>query len=149
MKRMIRASYDDADTYIVSIWHEVEANAEDTYGPEADQEIFEIVATSPEEAIEIAKDRWQGPIDRIDILDVNPDAGLLNDEDFPIPFEASTDTQPRPNNYGKLIREIIPYLMNEGVSEHDMLMYFFENLPSSQTLDMMYKLAEECDIELD
>ena len=87
----VKASWDptEADLYIVKIWHEIEANAEDTYGPEAAEEIFEIVARSPQDAIEQAKRSWDGPIDRIEIVDINPeDNGELNDEEL-YPFNSS------------------------------------------------------------
>lgn len=71
--KRIKASkyYEGADTYVVKIWHEVD----DMRGglPSAAEEIFTIVANSPSQAIEIAKDRWTGPIDRIEIVDINPD----------------------------------------------------------------------------
>ena len=89
-RELVEASedfYEDADLYVVKIWHEVEADPESMYLPEAAEEIFEIVANSPQAAIEIAKMRWSGPIDRIEIVDVNPD----DSEDEEIPFYASTD----------------------------------------------------------
>lgn len=61
------------DLYVVKIWHEVEANAEDCYGPEAAEEIITVFANSPQQALEYAKNEWSGPIDRIEIVDVNPE----------------------------------------------------------------------------
>lgn len=77
MKRYVRAKvqaskyYEDADTYVVKIWHEVEGMRGGL--PSAAEEIFDIVAGSPDEALERAKMLWKGPIDRIEIVDVNPD----------------------------------------------------------------------------
>lgn len=73
--KSIKASWDptDADLYVVKIWHEVECNIEDCYGPEAAEEIFEIVARSPQDAKEQAIRQWNGPVDRIEIVDVNPE----------------------------------------------------------------------------
>ena len=81
MKRWIHAAYDPetADLYIVKIWHEIDPG-HDVAAPEAAEEIFDIVAGSPSEAIERAKDQWSGPIDRIEIVDVNP-------EDY-VPFDS-------------------------------------------------------------
>lgn len=81
----IKASkyYEDADTYVVSIWHEVEGMRGGL--PSAAQEIFEIVADSPDEALERAKMQWKGPIDRIEIIDVNPE-----DTEEDVPFNAAT-----------------------------------------------------------
>lgn len=75
----IRGSYDptEADLYIVKIWHEVDPGY-DVVGPVAAEELFSIVATSPDEAIERVKQQWSGPIDRIEIVDINPE----NDTDF-------------------------------------------------------------------
>lgn len=75
--------YEDADTYVVSIWHEVEGMRGGL--PSAAQEIFEIVADSPDEALERAKMQWKGPIDRIEIIDVNPE-----DTEEDVPFNAAT-----------------------------------------------------------
>ena len=88
VKRYVKSSYDptEADTYIVKIWHEVDPG-HDVATPEAAEEIFEIVAKSPSDAIEQAKREWSGPIDRIEIVDINPDP----DDYEEIPFGASTD----------------------------------------------------------
>lgn len=89
-RELVEASedfYEDADLYVVKIWHEVEADPESMYLPEAAEEIFEIVANSPQAAIEIAKMRWSGPIDRIEIVDVNPDPDEYADD---LPY-ANTD----------------------------------------------------------
>lgn len=72
MKRYIKSSEELVDTYIVSIWHEIDPGR-DSIGPAAAQELFEVVANSPQQAIEYATKRWSGPIDRIEIVDVNPD----------------------------------------------------------------------------
>lgn len=77
MKRWIHAANEswsddpNADLYIVKIWHEVDSPRAGS--PHAAEEIFRIVATSPDQAKEYAKQRWQGPIDRIEIVDVNPE----------------------------------------------------------------------------
>lgn len=76
----------NADLYVVKIWHEVEANAEDAYGPEAAEEIIDVVANSPDQAIERAKMQWSGPIDRIEIVDINPE-----DSGAEVSFTASTN----------------------------------------------------------
>lgn len=132
------------DKYIVKIWHEVEANAEDTYGPEAAEEIFEIVATSPEEALERAKNEWSGPIDRIEIVDVNPE-----ETEYDIPFEASTDVNAAKESPATELHKLIVYLNEQGVSEHEMLLYFFDYLPSTQCIEMLEQLAADCDINLE
>ena len=75
----------NADLYVVKIWHEIEANAEDCYGPEAAEEIIDVVANSPEQAMERAKMQWSGPIDRIEIVGINPE-----DTDVIEPFMSST-----------------------------------------------------------
>jgi len=47
------------------------------------------VVRSPQDAIEQAKRSWSGPIDRIEIVDINPeDNGELNDEEL-YPFNSS------------------------------------------------------------
>lgn len=83
----IKASkyYEDADTYVVKIWHEIDPG-HDVVAPEAAEEIFTIVAGSPSEAKERAAQMWDGPIDRIDIVDINPEY-----EDELLPFDAATD----------------------------------------------------------
>ena len=48
---------------------------------EAAEEIFQIVANSPDQAKERAKMQWSGPIDRIEIVDINPE-----DSDIDAPF---------------------------------------------------------------
>ena len=42
-------------------------------GPEAAEEVFTVVANSPQDAIDQVKRLWTGPIDRIEIVDVNPE----------------------------------------------------------------------------
>lgn len=64
--------YEDADTYVVKIWYETDPG-HDTLGPVASEEIFFEVANSPDEAIENVKRAWTGPIDRIEVIDVNPE----------------------------------------------------------------------------
>ena len=85
-KSRINASkyYEDTDTYVVKIWHEVDGMRGGF--PDAAEEIFDIVAGSPDEALERAKMMWKGPIDRIEIVDVNPEY-----EDEQMPFNAATD----------------------------------------------------------
>lgn len=60
------------DLYVVRIWHEIDPGHDVAY-PEAAEEIFEIMADSPDEAIERAKQYWHGPIDRVEIVDINPE----------------------------------------------------------------------------
>lgn len=85
MKKWIHAAYDleKADEYVVKIWHEIEGMRNGL--PDAAEEIFFTVANSPEDAIEQVKKEWDGPIDRIEIVDVNPD-DLDEDEYMEIPF---------------------------------------------------------------
>ena len=84
--RRVKASYNptEADTYVVKIWHEVEGMRGGL--PSAAEEIFQTVATSPQAALEQVKRQWDGPIDRIEIVDVNPDPNEYEE----VPFEAST-----------------------------------------------------------
>lgn len=77
-----------ADLYVVKIWYEVEPSGDTAYGPEAGEEIIQTVATSPQEAIEYAKRAWNGPIDRIEIVDINPEI----EEDQELPFDVSINT---------------------------------------------------------
>ena len=104
MKRWIHASYDysepdyiEPDTYVIKIWHEIDPG-HDVAAPEAAEEVFFIAANSPDQAIEWAKMRWSGPIDRIEIVDVNPDPSLY--EEGPLPFEASTNIKADSAFYG-------------------------------------------------
>lgn len=62
---------DNEDIYVVSVWYEVDPG-HDVAAPQAAQEIFEVSATCPEDAIAQVKAEWQGPFERIDIIDVNP-----------------------------------------------------------------------------
>lgn len=84
------------DTYVVKIWHEIEADPESMNGPVAAEEIFEVAATSYQEALELAKQQWSGPIDRIEVVDVNPEP-----DEYEVPFTSSTSvcasTQIKPN----------------------------------------------------
>ena len=86
-KSRINASkyYEGADTYVVKIWHEIDPG-HDVVAPVAAEEIFEVVAGSPSEAKERAAQMWNGPINRIEIVDINPD-----DDYDEIPFNAATD----------------------------------------------------------
>lgn len=86
--KSVKASYDptEADTYVVKIWYEVEPEYDAPNDPEAAEEIIEVVANSPQQAKEYALMQWDGPVDRIEIVDVNPD---YTDEYFP--FEACSD----------------------------------------------------------
>lgn len=47
------------------------------------------------------------------------------------------------------LHDLVAYLSQEGIDEHEMLMHFFDNLPSSQCYDMLIQLAEECYIDLE
>ena len=71
---------------MVKIWYEVEPEYDAPNGPEAAEEIIEVVANSPQQAKEYALMQWDGHVDRIEIVDVNPD---YTDEYFP--FEACSD----------------------------------------------------------
>ena len=62
----------NADMYVVKIWHECDPG-HDVAAPEACEEIIQVVATSPDEAKERAAAQWSGPIDRIEIVDINPE----------------------------------------------------------------------------
>ena len=112
-KKAIKASWDptDADLYVVKIWHEVECNAEDCYGPEAAEEVFEIVARSPQDAIEQAKMQWDGPIDRIEIVDVNPEDYDYNADS---PFEASTNINASSKSEDMLREQLFSSYLNDG-----------------------------------
>lgn len=94
----VRGSYDpsEADLYVVKIWHEIDPG-HDVAVPEAAEEIIEVVAGSPSEAIELAKQEWSGPIDRIKIVDVNPE---YNEEALELPFEACTDIKANETYFG-------------------------------------------------
>lgn len=74
------------DTYVVKIWHETDPG-HDTMGPEAAEEVFEVVATSPQDALEKVKRQWTGHIDAIRIVDVNPEPDEYSNM---YPFTAST-----------------------------------------------------------
>lgn len=63
---------DTSDLYVVKIWHESDPGS-DVAAPVAAEEIFTIRANSPDQAKEYAKMQWSGPIDRIEIVDVNPE----------------------------------------------------------------------------
>lgn len=147
MKRMIRNSYDptEADLYVIKIWYEIDPG-HDAVAPEAAEEIISVVATSPDEALEYAKKAWKGPIDSIEIVDINPD----DSEDI-LPFEAC-DTIQSSTKYDSPAREaseLIRYLSEEGVDEHTFVEFFLDTIPSEEMIDMMKKLADECDIDLD
>lgn len=103
---VVESSYDptEADTYIVKIWHEVEPEYDAPNGPQAAEEIFEVVATSPQEAKEIAKRQWTGPIDRIEIVDINPE-----DPEEHIPFNSSCNIMSSVQGAG-------PEVMKSGAS---------------------------------
>lgn len=103
--KSVKASYDptEADTYIVRIWYEIDPD-HDVAMPQAAQEIIEVVANSPQQAKEYALKEWDGPVDRIEIVDINPD---YSDELFP--FEASTSvtasTNPEDDMRAELFKE--------------------------------------------
>lgn len=89
MSQSNKLSYDptEADLYVVKIWYEVEPEYDAPNGPQAAEEVFFIVANSPDAAMEQAKMQWTGPIDRIKIVDVNPEESEYED----MPFEACND----------------------------------------------------------
>lgn len=83
--------YDDEprpepDLYVIKIWYETDPG-HDTSGPVAAEEIITTYANSPQAALDDAKRQWSGPIDRIEIIDINPE-GYYGDPDMP--FEACT-----------------------------------------------------------
>ena len=82
-----RVNHDDADLYIVKIWYEVDPGHDVAY-PQAAEEIIAVFANSPQQAKEWALDQWDGPVDRIEIVDINPE-GYEPDEE--LPFEACSD----------------------------------------------------------
>ena len=45
------------------------------------------------------------------------------------------------------LHKFVDFLQYEGVSEHTMLEYFFDNMYSEDCLKMMKGLADECDID--
>lgn len=47
------------------------------------------------------------------------------------------------------LHKIVDYMLFEGVSEHTMLSFFFDELPAQQSMDMMYELARQCDVDLE
>lgn len=47
------------------------------------------------------------------------------------------------------LHKLVDFLQEEGVSEHTMLEFFFDNLYSEDCYKMMIKLADECDVDLD
>ena len=59
----VNGSYDPtvADLYVVKIWHD------------DGEELIKVVAGSPDEALERAKDQWTGPIEEIEVVDINPE----------------------------------------------------------------------------
>ena len=75
--------FDGADLYTVKIWHETEPSGDTTPGPVAAEELFQVWATSPDEAMEYAKKAWSGPIDRIEIVGINESEW---DEDDTLPY---------------------------------------------------------------
>lgn len=86
----VESSYDPtvADEYVVKIWYESDEPRRGL--PSASEEVFFTVANSPSDAIEHVKREWTGPIDRIEIVDINPE-DMDEDDYMEIPFEASTD----------------------------------------------------------
>lgn len=170
MKRMIRSSYDptEADLYVVKIWYEVDPG-HDVAAPEAAEEIIKVVAGSPDEALERAKMSWSGPIDRIEIVDINPSEYVPDYDDEEPPFEFDYTDSHLPyenyeahisgssvvasskfaNNPAREASELIRYINREGVSEHDLIEFFYDNISSTEMIKMMKQLADECDIDLD
>ena len=70
--------------YVVKIWYEADPGR-DMGVPVASEEIFEVYATDPEDAKEQVEQQWSGPIDRIEIVDINP---ADTDEDLPFDDDA-------------------------------------------------------------
>ena len=46
------------------------------------------------------------------------------------------------------LRKLVAYLNDEGVNDHTMVEFFFENIDSEKCIEMMKTLAEECDVDL-
>lgn len=136
----------DADLYVIKIWHEVDPG-HDVAAPEAAEEIIKTVATSPDEALEYAKKAWSGPIDRIEIVDINPE-----DDEEEIPFTACDQVKASEkfdNSPAREAHELIEYLVDEGVDEHTIVEFFYDNIPADQMIKYMKQLADECDVDLD
>lgn len=51
--------------------------------------------------------------------------------------------------YTEKLHKLINHLSYEGVDEHTMLEFFFDNLSSEQCYKMMLQLADECDIDVE
>lgn len=81
----VKSSYDPtvADEYVVKVWHELDEPKRGL--PSASEEIFFTVANSPSAAIEQVKREYTGPIDRIEIVDINPE-DMDEDDYMEIPF---------------------------------------------------------------
>lgn len=149
MKRMIRNSYDptEADLYVIKIWYEVDPGY-DVAAPEAAEEIIRTVATSPDAALEQAKMQWNGPIDRIEIVDINPEEG----PDDISPLEYSTDvscaSETSFETPMKQAKQLINYIFNEGADEHDFVLFLLHNMPAAELIELLNQYAEQCDIDL-
>lgn len=61
---------DYAPTFTVCIWYEIDPGR-DAIGPVAAQEFFDFVADSPQQALNYARNAWQGPIDRIEVVAID------------------------------------------------------------------------------
>ena len=103
---VVESSYDptEADLYVVKIWYEIDPGYDAPNGPQAAEEIIQVVAGSPDEAVERAKMEWSGPIDRIEIVDINPE-----DTEEYIPFDSSC-------NIMSSIQDASPEVMKSGAS---------------------------------
>lgn len=45
--------------------------------------------------------------------------------------------------------ELIRFLNREGVDEHTMIEFFYDNTPADEMIKLLKQLADECDIDLD
>lgn len=68
------------NTYVVKIWHEVEGARGGL--PSAAEEVLYIEANTEREALDKAEDGWDGPIDRIEVIGINPEDDEMEDLPF-------------------------------------------------------------------
>lgn len=142
----VNGSFDptEADLYVVKIWYEIDPG-HDVAAPEAAEEIIQVVAGSPDEALERAKMSWTGPIDRIEIVDINPDEDA---EELPLNATTSVKASSKYDSPAREASELIRYINSEGVDEHTLVEFFYDNIPSDKMIKMLKQLADECDIDL-
>ena len=139
MKRMIRSSYDptEADLYVIKIWYEVDPG-HDVAAPEAAEEIIRVVAGSPDEALERAKMSWTGPIDRIEIVDINPE-----EEEEDLPFYACNDIRSATQKGAKQMKKMIKGTSGKSTSAEYIKVALFDYLCDNDYLKVDNEPAEE------